>query len=185
MKRWIIGTAIFLLSTAAVTMIWLYNNIQSAQHERFGDSIAYAMDEGLISDYGNVHYYNGRTAYHVIEGTSPDGDAVYVWVETIPESTENYSSAFDEEDSESEENPASEPRTFSRKQDEGISAGEARQIAEANLEMEKFKQVRLGMIGQTPVYEIVYVDTDDRYSFYYISFEDGDYIRHYQLRRSA
>ncbi|WP_051314693.1 DUF5590 domain-containing protein [Alteribacter aurantiacus] len=186
MKRWTIFTGITLFIITFSSLIWLFSSVQSNKNETFEGSIEYALSNDLITEYSNVSYYNGRRSYHIIDGVDQEGDDVYVWIESIQDEQESYSSVFEESDEEENvEDEVSEPRTYIRKQEDGISASQARQIAEQHLGIDEFKQVRLGMIGQTPVYEIVYIDTEDRYSFYYISFEEGDYIRHYQLRRST
>ncbi len=148
----------------------VYHSVQSKKDDGYEEVKAFAQNEGLVSSVDRVHYYNGNRAFHIIEGETNESEPVYVWVEQI-----------ESED----ENDGAEPVVVTRAQEAGISKSEARQIAEERLDIDELKQIRLGMIGQTPVFEIVYIDTDERYSFYYINFEDGSYIRHYQLRQNG
>ncbi|PYZ98387.1 hypothetical protein CR205_07275 [Alteribacter lacisalsi] len=177
MRGWILaGTAVLGLVTA-VSLYLLYQSAASSQITGSDQAKAYALAEGYLTEVERADYYYGRRAYTVLSGEDQNGEAAYVWIEQQAEANE------DEEDDAENSAEDWEPRVVVRTQDEGISREEAEEIASRELEIQEWKQVRLGMIGDTPVYEMVYIDTDNRYSFYYLSFDDGSYIRHYQLRQ--
>ncbi|TMW73561.1 cell wall elongation regulator TseB-like domain-containing protein [Alteribacter natronophilus] len=171
MKGWIITAAAVIIAVSAAVFYYVYHSAAASQTEWHEEAMEYAVNQGLITQIEDTRYYYGRSAYSIFSGENESGEAVYVWVEQRTDI------------SGAEEDEEWEPRTAVRARNEGISRSEAEEIAVRELELSEFKQVRLGMVGETPVYEIVYIDQEDRYSFYYLSYDDGSYIRHYQLRR--
>lgn len=174
MKAWIIS--IFLVIAAAVTasLYLLYASASSPIEEREQAAASFARDELEFNRVEEVTYFHGTQSYQVVNGTNSDGEEAYAWV---PESIERESTLEAEEELPEEE--ILEP--VIRLHSEGITSSEALEIAENDADIAEVRSVRLGLIGTSPVYEVNYKDSNGRFGYYYTAFEDGQYLRRYEL----
>ncbi|WP_096188667.1 cell wall elongation regulator TseB-like domain-containing protein [Evansella halocellulosilytica] len=168
MKAWVISIASIIFIGLIAFFLIMYTVTGNPLNERQEMAIEYALNETELVDVTNVDYYHGNRSYQVVHGINESDEEIIVWVEEIEES--------DEEER--------DRRTFVRNKDEGMSVDQVRQLAYDRLDISSLQNIRLGVIGSTPVYEIVYTDDADRHSFYYVTFDEGSYIRHYQFRQS-
>ncbi|MCR6106615.1 DUF5590 domain-containing protein [Salipaludibacillus agaradhaerens] len=188
MKAWIIAISVMVVIGIVAFSIYIYNVTMDPLTLREDQAVAIAREEVDLEEVIDVQYYHGRRSYQVIDGINSAGEEIYIWVEELTEEdedkdnldTDNSEEASDnEEENENEEERT--PTIKTRLHSEGLTREEALEIAQSELDIKKVNSVKLGMAGSTPVYEISYIDTSDRHSFYYIRFEDGTYIRHYQF----
>ena len=42
-------------------------------------------------------------------------------------------------------------------------------------------KVKLGFENDVPLWEVTYIDDDNRYSYYYLEFKDGKFLRRYSI----
>ncbi|PYZ94545.1 hypothetical protein CR194_03150 [Salipaludibacillus keqinensis] len=161
MKAWIISISVIGFTVMLGLSIYLYQVIAEPIRDRQEQAVSLAGEQLDFTEVRGVEYYHGRRSYQIIDAVDEDGNDVYIWVEER-----------DDED---------EPNIETRLHSDGLSKQQVIDIAQQELTMERLKSVQLGMIGSTPVYEVNYIDELDRHSFYYLTFEDGTYIRHYQF----
>jgi uncharacterized protein YpmB len=190
MKPWIISISVMIVIGIVAFSIYIYNVTLDPLTLREDQAVAIAREEVDLEEVIDVQYYHGRRSYQVIDGINSDGEEVYIWVEELKEDdedkdkddldTNNNEEASDNEEEEEKEEERT-PTIKTRLHSEGLTREEALEIARSELDIKKVNSVKLGMAGSTPVYEVSYIDTSDRHSFYYIRFEDGTYIRHYQF----
>ncbi|MCR6096480.1 DUF5590 domain-containing protein [Salipaludibacillus agaradhaerens] len=188
MKAWIIAISVMVVIGIVAFSIYIYNVTMDPLTLREDQAVAIAREEVDLEEVIDVQYYHGRRSYQVIDGINSAGEEIYIWVEELTEEDEDKDNLdtnnSDEASDNEEENENEEERTptiKTRLHSEGLTREEALEIAQSELDIKKVNSVKLGMAGSTPVYEISYIDTSDRHSFYYIRFEDGTYIRHYQF----
>jgi len=100
----------------------------------------------------------------VIKGKNRDGENIIVWV------------------------PKAKDKDITvKKESEGLTEREALAMVREGLALKddqrpkEIVRVKLGMIENTPVYEISYIDQKGRYSFLYIDFYEGNWYRVYNL----
>ena len=43
--------------------------------------------------------------------------------------------------------------------------------------------VKLGFENDVPLWEVTYIDDDNRYSYYYLEFKDGKFLRRYSIEK--
>ncbi|SDY88433.1 Uncharacterized protein YpmB [Evansella caseinilytica] len=191
MKRWIIAAAVMVFTAFTAFFYYMYNVISEPLGEREQEAVAIAKSETDLDEVTNVDYYHGRRSFQVIEGLDKDGEEMYVWVEELTEHETDENDENEEEEAEEEKETDEDeeagdanPQIITRLKSDGLTESEVSNIAYSELSIKEIISIRLGIIGNTPVYEIVYVDEEDRHSFYYITFEDGTYIRHYQFRKT-
>ncbi|SER43337.1 DUF5590 domain-containing protein [Salipaludibacillus aurantiacus] len=161
MKAWIISiSAVFIIGFIAFSS-YIYYVTAEPLREREEAAVQLASEHVSLSEVRDIQYYHGRRSYQVIDAVNEDGEDIYIWVE--------------------EDEDRDEVNIEVRLHSEGLTKEEVMEIAVSELEIQSIKSVRLGMTGSTPVYEVSYMDQVDRHSFYYLTFEDGTYIRHYQF----
>lgn len=161
MKAWIISISVILLATIIALSYYLYEVTADPIRERQEEAISLARQSVDFSQVTKVDYYHGRKSYQIIDAIDSNENDIYIWVE---------------------ENDEPDKATIEvRRQSEGLTKEDVIDMVQDEITIEKLKSVRLGMIGSTPVYEVKYIDDEERHSFYYLTFEDGTYIRHYQF----
>lgn len=159
MKKWVITIVCVLLLTAIGISIYFYQSMRSPITEQEQLAIARVLGETEVSIIQNVSFYHGTEPYVVIKGQQEEGGENFiVWV--------------GQEDESVVVKPANA----------GLSKEQVRQFAINELAPKKLLAVRLGLENRLPIYEITYIDENDRYSFYYITFEDGTFVKRYSLK---
>jgi len=161
MKAWIISISVIFLATILALSYYLFEVTADPIRERQEKAVLLAEQSVDFSGVREVNYYHGRRSYQIIDAVDTDGNDIYIWVE--------------------ENDDPDEAIIEVRLQSEGLTKQEVIEIAQGEVTIERLKSARLGMIGSTPVYEVNYIDDEKRHSFYYLTFEDGTYIRHYQF----
>jgi uncharacterized protein YpmB len=146
---------------ASVLLLFLYNSAVSPLEEREAAGRAAASSMEDIAEIYEVNFFHGETSYQVVDAVREDGEDIYVLVP---------------------ENEEAEPEVLLHSA--GITREEARETAAANEDMQSVHAVRLGMLEGIPIYEINYTDSYGRLGYYYVSFENGEYIKSYQLGTS-
>ncbi|UCZ54814.1 DUF5590 domain-containing protein [Bacillus shivajii] len=169
MRTWLISIGAVLLTAGIVFFYFMYSATAGPLNDRQEEIKAFALSETELTSVNDISYYHGSRSYQVFYGVDDNDEDIIVWVEEI-------------EHKEDDENQSR--RVFVRSQSDGISKDKVEQIAYDRLNVVSLINIRLGIIGNTPVYEVVYIDDADRHSFYYLTFKDGSYIRHYQFKRS-
>lgn len=174
---------LFLAFTAAtaVFLLFLYFSASSPIEERQLLAEEAALEEFDLSEISDISFFHGTVSYQVIDGVNSEGEEIYLWMpEVIEEPEEEPIDELNEADElESEEDPPAEP--LIRLHTEGITEEEALETLHADADIAEVRSVRLGVIQASPVYEINYRDTSGRFGFYYLAFEDGQYLRRYEL----
>ncbi|MGJ9382005.1 DUF5590 domain-containing protein [Salipaludibacillus sp. CF4.18] len=170
MKAWIMSISIMIIVGFLAFGYYLYQVTTDPLEARENVAIQLAGEQVDIAEVREAEYYHGRRSYQVVDAIDSEGNELYIWVEEVNQSDED-------ESNESEV----EPTIVVRDHTEGLTKDEVTSLSQEELSMSRLKSVRLGMIGSTPVYEVNYLDDTDRHSFYYVTFEDGTYIRHYNF----
>ncbi|MDG5787557.1 DUF5590 domain-containing protein [Evansella sp. AB-P1] len=180
MKAWIVSTSIMIIAAIVGFSYIMLSTIAEPLNERKGIALEIAMSDSELVDLKYVDFFHGRRSFQVFEGYNNDGEEIYVWIEEIEEEQNDEQSENLNEDAEE----MVEPQIISRLKSEGITKEEVRSISHSRLNIEKIINIRLGILGNTPIYEVVYIDNSNRYSFYYVTFENGTYVRQYQFQQS-
>ncbi|MFV8828333.1 DUF5590 domain-containing protein [Alkalihalobacterium sp. APHAB7] len=159
MKKWVITIVCALLIAAIGMSIYFYQNMRSPITEQEQLAIERALNETEIGIIEDVSFYHGTQPYVVIKGQQEDGETdLIAWVGQEAESI------------------------VVKPAKNGLTEEEVRQFAVSELAPKRLLAVRLGLENRLPIYEITYIDQNDRYSFYYITFEDGTFVKRYSLK---
>ncbi|MCD8510701.1 MAG: DUF5590 domain-containing protein [Bacillus sp. (in: Bacteria)] len=169
MKGWIIAVLIIIVVGFISFSYYIYEAISAPMIERQQNVISLINNLEGIHEINNISHYHGRRSFQVFEGINDDDQEIYIWVEELKEEQK-------------EEN--TEPQVITRLKSDGLTEQQVKDIVHGRLNINEIKSINLGIIGITPIYEVIYEDQSNRHSFYYITFEDGTYIRHYQFQKN-
>ncbi|MFS0822986.1 DUF5590 domain-containing protein [Bacillus sp. 1P02SD] len=151
MKKWIIGILVVLL----VFIIWKGVNIyQSAleplnEAETKGNKIA--LEKTQIETIDDSYTYLGTKAYQVVIGKNDEGEAMIAWI------------------------PLKKGEIVTRFKREGITEKEALAILKSDRNPQEIRSVKLGLEDNIPIWEIIYIGSDDRLTYHKLYFENGKY----------
>lgn len=156
-KKWLfIVLAIVILSIVCFSIF--YMSIRSPIKDDRERAIQYVLSETDIKEVIDVSFYNGSNHYQVITGMDEKGEEWIAW--------------YSEE----------EDKLIKRRKSQGLSENEVLNIVKQQLEVKKIKNIRLGIENNLPVYEVTYIDDEDRYAYYYLTFNDGTFVKRYSLK---
>lgn len=179
MKGWITAVLIIVFMAGVTTLYLLFTFAKSPLEERQIEAVEFARQHTSFQEVEQIEHFHGTRSYQIIDTKNDEGEDIFIWVEERFEVDEPVINEDFETDIEQDDD---EPRRLIiRKQSEGISKENVNAHIRENLEVDRLNSVKLGMIGRTPIYEVNYISTEGRQSYYYVTFEDGRYIRHYQF----
>ncbi|MGE7882538.1 DUF5590 domain-containing protein [Bacillus sp. NPDC094077] len=172
MKKWIFAIIIVIVASG-IYGAYVYNKAMDKKIPKESKSVEIAKEKAKLTKVKSVDYYNGKDAYTVVQGTDEKGEQLIVWV------------------------PEKKGDTVVRKKSEGISEKEAiqRTIEQAGKESKRKpkeilkvklgfeKGLRDGKPVDVPLWEVTYIDYDNRYIYYYLEFKDGSFLRLYSAQK--
>lgn len=179
MKAWLIAIFTIVFISAGTFLYVMYSSAMNPLQDREEEAIAFAEEHISFHSVSSVNRYHGARSYQVIDALNEEDEPIFIWVEE--RFTVNEPRIYDEFETEVEEEEEEPRRIIIRRQDSGISREEVENHIQNELTISRLNSIRLGMIGRTPVYEVNYISEDGRQSYYYLTFEEGRYIRHYQF----
>ncbi|MBB5323368.1 uncharacterized protein YpmB [Anoxybacillus tepidamans] len=158
MKKWSILFFVFLC-----IVIWLTVSVYRAAMdpkqsliEKARERAAQKVSFAYIDD---TYTYYGEKTYVVLVGTDRKGTKKIAWV---PEKGEHI---------------------VVKRAKSGITKQQAIEKLKAERNPKEIVSTKLGMEKGVPLWELTYIDQDNRYSFYYISFEDGAFLKRYSFEQ--
>ncbi|NNV00231.1 DUF5590 domain-containing protein [Geobacillus sp. DSP4a] len=159
MKKW--GWLALLFFGFLIWQAWsIYGEAMAPKRSMAEHALARAREAVGLIDVKKVYTYYGDEAYTVFIGrTKQEKTDVVVWV---PEKGGN---------------------VVVKRADSGISEAKARAILERDRRPQQIIDATLGMEKGVPLWELTYIDSEGRYSFYYLHFTDGEFLKRYSFQR--
>lgn len=158
MKKFLLLLILFIIVALVIKGIYFYQSILDPLKSEQQQVLDFINEEYSIQAITGIDYFHGETAYHVISATI-DGEEMIIWV------------------------PYTLDQTTIRNINEGITEEGVRSIVQAELNPKNIVSIKLGMENNIPLYEVVYIDQENRYSFYYLTFKNGRFLKHFQLEK--
>lgn len=177
MKKWILVTLLVFAAGSIIFLFMIYSSASSPMNERQQAAQEQAEEQFDLSEIEYTNFFHGTVSYQVFDAINEDGEEIYIW---MPEEIDE-DDAVIQSNPEVEEEDAADPQPIVRLHSEGITEQEALAAAQSGADVAEVRSIRLGIIQTSPVYEVNYRDSSGRYGFYYLSFEDGEYLRRYEL----
>jgi uncharacterized protein YpmB len=156
MKKWILATALAVVAVILYS-VYIYKDTMNGKLEGEAKAISIATQQADLSKVTAVDYYHGVSSYKIVQGTDKKGAHWIVWV------------------------PDKKGKVLIRKLRDGISQQEAIQIVMKERNPKEIVKVKLGAESDIPLWEITYIDQENRYTYYYLNFIDGKYEGYYSI----
>ncbi|WP_144488435.1 DUF5590 domain-containing protein [Bacillus sp. ABP14] len=167
MKKWIFAIVIVIVASG-IYGAYVYNQAMEKKIPKEAKSVEIAKEKAKLTKVKSVDYYNGESSYTVVQGTDEKEEQLIVWV------------------------PEKKGETIVRKKSEGISEKDALQRTieqvgddskEPKSKPKEILKVKLGFENNIPLWEVTYIDDENRYSYYYLAFKDGQFLRRYSIEK--
>lgn len=156
MKKWILAAVLTLVAVILYSM-YIYKDTMNGKLLGEAKAITVATEEANLTNITSVDYYHGISSYKIIQGTDTKGVHWIVWV------------------------PEKKGKVLIKKLNDGVSQQEAIQIVMKERNPKEIVKVKLGAESDIPLWEITYIDQEDRYTYYYLNFIDGKYEGYYSI----
>ncbi|THE15118.1 peptidase M4 [Bacillus timonensis] len=151
MKKWIIGILVVLL----VLIIWKGVTIYQKALEPLNNAEAkgnkIALEKTQMETIEDSYTYLGTKAYQVVIGKNAKDEAMIAWI------------------------PLDKGEIVTRYKREGISENEALTILKSERDPQEIRSVKLGIEDNNPIWEIIYIGSDNRLTYHKLYFENGKY----------
>ncbi len=156
MKKWAFIILVILLLSASWGIFQIYHQNHTFLTKANSQAVSAAKKKYSIKKVDQVAYFHGTQAYHVIHALLSNKQNVYIWV---PEKKGQ--------------------SLLEKKVSEGLTKKQAIQsFKKLDYNNVQMKDVRLGMIDQTPVWQMTFVDQNKEYNYVYLSYTDGHEVEH-------
>ncbi|MBC6975527.1 DUF5590 domain-containing protein [Bacillus sp. Xin] len=158
MKKWIFAIIIVIVAIGLYG-VHVYNATMEKKIPKESKVVEIAKEKAKLTKVKNVEYYNGKSSYTVVQGVDEKGEKIIVWV------------------------PEKKGDVLVKKQSEGISEKDALQIVTKEQKPKQFLKVKLGAENNVPLWEVTYIDDENRYTYYYLAFQDGKFLKRYSIEK--
>ncbi|MCI0765763.1 DUF5590 domain-containing protein [Bacillus sp. TL12] len=158
MKKWIFAIIIVIVAIGLYG-VHVYNATMEKKIPKKSKVVEIAKEKAKLTKVKNVEYYNGKSSYTVVQGVDEKGEKIIVWV------------------------PEKKGDVLVKKQSEGISEKDALQIVTKEQKPKQFLKVKLGAENNVPLWEVTYIDDENRYTYYYLAFQDGKFLKRYSIEK--
>ncbi|WP_191560989.1 DUF5590 domain-containing protein [Metabacillus idriensis] len=140
--------------------IHVYQSAMTQKNSGHYQAIDRAAGQTELKNAESVHTFNGLEQYFVIAGKNESNKNVYVWVA---------------EDS--------KKKPVLKLASDGISEKEALEIVNREQNPQKIISVKLGMEKNVPLWEIKYIDEQNRYTYDFVNFTNGEIQKHIAIKK--
>jgi uncharacterized protein YpmB len=157
-KKWIL-MMVGILLIAAWQAYYLYTETQAKPQSKEARAIEIAKKAKGLKSISNVEHFYKNETYYVVEGKNEHGTDMIVWV-------------------------GKDEHVFSDIANGGLKEQQMIDYVKKNYDAEKIIDSRLGMEDEIPLWEVTFIDSQDRYTYYYGYFETGKRYEIYRLKDS-
>ncbi|MBY6035725.1 DUF5590 domain-containing protein [Fictibacillus nanhaiensis] len=157
-KKWIL-IVVGLLIIASWQVYYLYNGVHAKPQENEAKAAEIAKKEKNLVSVTNVEHFYKNETYYVVEGKNDNGTDMIVWV-------------------------GEDQDVFSEIAKKGLTKEQMIDYVKKNHNAKKIIDSRLGMEDEIPLWEVVFIDDQNRYTYYYGYFETGKRYEIYRLKES-
>ncbi|PFK47395.1 peptidase M4 [Bacillus cereus] len=158
MKKWIFAIIIVIVAIGLYG-VHVYNTTMEKKIPKESKVVEIAKEKAKLTKVKSVDYFNGESSYTVVQGVDEKGEKIIVWV------------------------PEKKGDVLVKKQSEGISEKDALQIVAKEQKPKQFLKAKLGAEKNVPLWEVTYIDDENRYIYYYLAFQDGKFLKRYNIEK--
>lgn len=154
MKKWlvILGLCIIFLS---LFFISTYQSSLSDLNDDKKQAEELAISQGYLKTVSSADYYHGKEQAIVLTGKDDSNEEMIAWIQ--------------------------DGKIIARKKSEGLTRSEIIAKVKSERAPKEIHKVKLGIENKIPLWEVVYIDEQGRFNFYYAAFENGDLLKRYSI----
>ncbi|MFB7140871.1 MULTISPECIES: DUF5590 domain-containing protein [unclassified Bacillus (in: firmicutes)] len=154
MKKWlvILGLSIILLSLFLVST---YQSATSKVNDDKKNAEELVVKQGYLKTVQHSDYYHGKEQAIVVSGKDNANNEMIAWIQ--------------------------DGNVITRKKSEGLTQKQIIDKVVNERSPKKIHKVKLGIENKIPLWEVVYIDQNGRYNFYYAAFENGELLKRYSI----
>lgn len=161
MKKWFIGIVVVVCLVAGWQTHSIYkaavNDVQADEKK----ASAKAKEDFNLNSVTSTQAYFGDHTFYVVEGTNNKNEDVIAWV---PKSQKQ--------------------KAVLKKVADGITKEQAIEIVQRDRDPKEIKSVRLGIENEKPLWEVTYIDQEEKHlTYYYLDFTSGEFMKRYSLTK--
>lgn len=153
LKKWLLFIVIFAFSLTIIISLLIYFQAKSPFSDATDAAESYALENNLLAQVDETYVYNNTSTFYTVIGTTAKGEE----------------KAYFLPDNQSDE------KIMEVSLDEGISEQQAVDIAMKDVKDAKLLHAKLGVEKIGPVWEITYVNADDKLNYVYLLFDNGEW----------
>ncbi|WP_226034716.1 cell wall elongation regulator TseB-like domain-containing protein [Aquibacillus saliphilus] len=159
--KWTVSIILVILLGVISYLIYTYDEVQDNKVSGFSQSKEIALSDTDLVSISEVRRFHGNEYYHVVLGTTENGDSGIAY---IPINEEEQVQYFNSE-------------TFLTKEKMLNEWGKTCSAC-------SLTGINYGIDKEQPLWEIKYIDSEDRLVFDYYTAKDGSSYEHFRLQRS-
>ncbi|WP_010284128.1 cell wall elongation regulator TseB-like domain-containing protein [Bacillus timonensis] len=152
MKKWIIGILVLFLVFVIWRGISIYHSALEPLNTAEAKGNEIALEKTPIVTIDESYTYFGTKTYQVVIGKNDEDDKMIAW---IPEKKGG--------------------KIITRFERDGITKNEAITILKSERNPQEIRSVKLGIEDNIPIWEIIYIGSDNRLTYHKMYFETGKY----------
>lgn len=162
MKKWGIIISLFVI-LAGLGAGNLYFKALQPKREAEEQAAQKAKKAYDLKEISSTDTYYGSDTYYIVKAKNKKNEKVIVWV---PKNEKKHDMIV-------------------RKEKSGISRDNVISIVQKERSPEKIKTVRLGMENELPIWEVTYVDEKNSFTYYYVDFQTGEFLKRYSMYQAS
>lgn len=162
MKKWGIIIILFIILVGAGTASIYSKALQSKQGAE-EQAAQKAREAYNLTEIISTQTYYGSHTYYIVKAKNEKNEKVIIWV---PKNDKKRDMIVKNENS-------------------GISQEKVISLVQKERNPEKIKSVRLGMENGLPLWEITYVNQDNLFTYYYVDFQTGEFLKRYSIYQTS
>ncbi|MFC3884214.1 DUF5590 domain-containing protein [Bacillus songklensis] len=162
MKKWGIIIIVFII-LAGLGMTNVYFKSVESKRDAEGQAVQKAKKVYDLNEIISTQTYYGSHTYYIIKAKNKKNEKVIIWV------------------------PKNDKKRdmIVKKENSGMSREEVISLVQKERHPEKIKSVRLGMENDLPLWEITYVNQDNSFTYYYVNFQTGEFLKRYSIYQTS
>ncbi|WP_241657119.1 DUF5590 domain-containing protein [Halobacillus salinus] len=159
--KWPIIVLLILFFITAVMGVWLYSDAQNDKNSQDQEARTLAIQNTALSTVQNVTVYHGEETVHIVEGTEENGSEGLAFVQADQQSVLEYVKAKDV-----------------------LSMDGMKSQWRSSCESCNFKKVQYAFEEGEPVFELTYIDEQNRYVFDYFTLTGESFDQRFAFKQN-
>jgi uncharacterized protein YpmB len=152
MKKWILFF-IFIVVIGIWQAFNVYIKAVEPKQEKEQQAIEIAREEAKLHTINDVNTYYGSEPYQIVQGISDENIHLIVWI------AENSGDIV------------------IKRQDEGVLKQDVINRLISERKPQEIRSVKLGIEKNIPLWEVIYLNENNRLTYYYSDFETGELLK--------